>query len=102
MECCLLLKRLLHPVGIKHRAVRSASHAEPTELLGLLTQRGKTKSMDGWTDGWTDCSFMALSTVQYFLGYKKEFLFQNNPKDLDPSYKTYKMDLDFGDCLRRS
>ena len=27
--------------------------------------------------------------VPYFLGYKTDFFsFQNNPKDLDPSYKT--------------
>ena len=32
----------------------------------------------------------------YFLGYKTDFFsFQNNPKDLDPSYKT---DLDLWDC----
>ena len=31
-------------------------------------------------------------SVPYFLGYKTDFFsFQNNPKDLDPSYK---MDLD--------
>ena len=30
--------------------------------------------------------------IPYFLGYKMDFFsFQNNPKDLDPSYK---MDLD--------
>ena len=35
--------------------------------------------------------------VPYFFGYKTEFFsFQNNPKDLDPSYKT---DLDLWDCL---
>ena len=32
----------------------------------------------------------------YFFGYKTVFSFQNNPKDLDPSYK---MDLDLWDCL---
>ena len=38
-------------------------------------------------------------SVPYFFGYKKEFyFFQNNPKNLDPSYK---MDLDFWDCLGR-
>ena len=27
--------------------------------------------------------------IPYFLGYKTDFFsFQNNPKDLDPSYKT--------------
>ena len=37
--------------------------------------------------------------LPYFLGYKTDFFsFQNNPKDLDPSYKT---DLDLGDCLGR-
>ena len=35
--------------------------------------------------------------LPYFFGYKTEFFFfQNNPKDLDPSYKT---DLDLLDCL---
>ena len=35
--------------------------------------------------------------VPYFLGYKTDFFsFQNNPKDLDPSYKT---DLDHWDCF---
>ena len=30
-----------------------------------------------------------LSSIPYFLGYKTDFFsFQNNPKDLDPSYKT--------------
>ena len=29
---------------------------------------------------------------------RQSFSFQNNPKDLDPSYK---MDLDFWDCLGR-
>ena len=44
--------------------------------------------------------YMYLNTyVPYFLGYKTEFFsFQNNPKDLDPSYKT---DLDLWDCLGR-
>ena len=31
----------------------------------------------------------SVSNVPYFLGYKTDFFsFQNNPKDLDPSYKT--------------
>ena len=35
--------------------------------------------------------------IPYFFGYKTGcFSFQNNPKDLDPSYKT---DLDLWDCL---
>ena len=35
----------------------------------------------------------------YFFGYKTDFFsFQNNPKDLDPSYKTH---LDLWDCLGR-
>ena len=30
-----------------------------------------------------------LTQLPYFLGYKTDFIsFQNNPKDLDPSYKT--------------
>ena len=37
--------------------------------------------------------------LPYFFGYKTElFSFQNNPKDLDPSYK---MDLDLWDCFGR-
>ena len=37
--------------------------------------------------------------LPYFLSYKTKFLsFQNNPKNLDPSYK---MDLDLPDCLGR-
>ena len=37
--------------------------------------------------------------VPYFFDYKTEFFsFQNNPKDLDLSYKT---DLDLWDCLGR-
>ena len=37
--------------------------------------------------------------VPYFFAYKTEcFAFQNNPKNLDPSYK---MNLSFWDCLGR-
>ena len=37
--------------------------------------------------------------VPYFFGYKTGFFpFQNNPKDLDPSWKT---DLDLWNCLGR-
>ena len=37
--------------------------------------------------------------VPYFFAYKTVFFsFQNNPKNLDPSYKT---DLDLWDCLGR-
>ena len=40
-----------------------------------------------------------LRLLPYFFGYKTEFVsFQNNPKYLDPSYKT---DLDLLDCLGR-
>ena len=45
---------------------------------------------------------MAMSGRQllYFFAYKTEFFcFQNNRKNIDPSYKT---DLDLWDCLRRS
>ena len=36
-------------------------------------------------------------TIPYFFAYKTVFFsFQNNPKNLDPSYKT---DLDLWDCL---
>ena len=39
------------------------------------------------------------SVIPYFFGYKTQFFsFQNNPKDLDPSYK---MDLDLWDPLGR-
>ena len=48
-------------------------------------------------------NFFTLNTayikvnIPYFFGYKTKFFsFQNNPKDLDPSYKT---DLDLWDCL---
>ena len=35
--------------------------------------------------------------ILYFFGYKTEFFsFQNNPKNIDPSYK---MDLDLWECL---
>ena len=38
-------------------------------------------------------------TIPYFFAYKTEcFSFQNNPKNLDLSYK---MDLDLRDCLGR-
>ena len=41
----------------------------------------------------------SLLTLPYFFGYKTEFFsFQNNHKDLDPSYKT---DLDLWDRLGR-
>ena len=37
--------------------------------------------------------------ITYFFGYKTEFFsFQNNAKNLDPSYK---MDLDLWGCLGR-
>ena len=37
--------------------------------------------------------------LPYFLGYETVFFsFQDNPKDLDPSYK---MDLDLRDCFGR-
>ena len=37
--------------------------------------------------------------IPYFFAYKTVFFsFQNNPKNLDPSYKT---DLDLWDCLGR-
>ena len=38
-----------------------------------------------------------LKLLPYFFGYKTEFFsFQNNSKNLDPSYE---MDLDLWDCL---
>ena len=40
-----------------------------------------------------------IHNIPYFFGYKKEvFSFQNNRKNLDPSYQT---DLDHWDCLGR-
>ena len=39
-----------------------------------------------------ELSTARTALIPYFLGYKMDFFsFQNNPKDLDPSYK---MDLD--------
>ena len=49
----------------------------------------------------SQCTLAAAwqSLIPYFFGYKTEFFsFQNNPKNLDPSYKK---DLDFWDCLGR-
>ena len=44
-------------------------------------------------------TFFFSENIPYFFGYKAEiFSFQNNPKDLDPSWK---MDLDLCDCLGR-
>ena len=41
----------------------------------------------------------SIVDLPYFFGYKTNFFsFQNNPKDVDPSYK---MDLDLRDCLGR-
>ena len=43
--------------------------------------------------------YLCYKEILYFFGYKTEFFsFQNNPKNLDPSYK---MDLDLWDCLGR-
>ena len=48
------------------------------------------------------CCFLpccSRSLIPYFFGYKTSFFsFQNDPKNLDPSYKT---DLDLWDCLGR-
>ena len=54
-------------------------------------------------------SLYSVAQVPYFFGYKTEFffpkqsqrsrsIFQNNPKNLDPSYNK---DLDLWDCLGR-
>ena len=53
--------------------------------------------------GFVNCSalrmFITRNMVPYFFGYKTEFFsIQNNPKDLDLSWK---MDLDLWDCLGR-
>ena len=53
--------------------------------------------VNGKTDRLTDRQ--KTRRLPYFFGYKTEFFpIQNNPKDLDPSYK---MDLDLLDCLGR-
>ena len=47
--------------------------------------------------GELSCKMTGLVILPYILDYEVEgFLFQNNPKNLDLSYKT---DLDFLDCL---
>ena len=39
--------------------------------------------------GHSDIAYFYYGDIPYFLGYKTDFFsFQNNPKDLDPSYKT--------------
>ena len=45
------------------------------------------------------CSYVH-NNIPYFFGYKMQFVFsfQNNPKNLDPSYM---MDLDLWDCVGR-
>ena len=43
--------------------------------------------------------FSSACYIPYYFAYKTEFFpFQNDPKNLDPSYK---MDLDFWHCLAR-
>ena len=45
------------------------------------------------------CDLLLKQFLPYFFAYKTVFFsFQNNPKNLDPSYK---MDLDLWDCLGR-
>ena len=47
----------------------------------------------------TDSHVVGFSDLPYFSGYKTVFFpFKNNPKYLDPSYKT---DLHIWDCFRR-
>ena len=51
------------------------------------------------TGGNQICLHLTVQRVPYFFAYKTVFFsFQNNPKNLDPSYKT---DLDLWDCLGR-
>ena len=46
-----------------------------------------------------DLTFLFLKGLPYVFAYKTVFFsFQNNPKNLDPSYQ---MDLDLWDCLGR-
>ena len=58
---------------------------------------------------WTHCRIETWKVYNIFLQLMTEFVsFQNNPKDLDPSYKknnnpkdldlSYKMNLDLWDC----
>ena len=49
-----------------------------------------------------------MTILLYFFGYKTEFSFPNNPKNLEPSYNnpknldpSYKTDLDLKECLGR-
>ena len=42
--------------------------------------------------------YCSVVTIQYFFGYKTVFFLENNPKNLDQSYKT---DLDLWDCYER-
>ena len=45
-----------------------------------------------------DLNVAAEAIIPYFFSYKMDFFsFQNNPKNLDPSYK---MDLDLWSCLK--
>ena len=48
---------------------------------------------------WLSLINLISEDLPYFFAYKTVFFsFQNNPKNLDPSYKT---DLDLWDCLGR-
>ena len=70
---------------------RSANSSKPENLQQNLRHQ---KSDTG-----TSLFSASLDNVLYFFGYQTEFFsFQNNPKNLDPSYK---MDLDLWDCFGR-
>ena len=66
-------------------------------LKSLLTSLDKPHNSDLRCVGTPPTFFSHV--LPYFFAYKTVFFpFQNNPKNLDPSYK---MDLDLWDCLGR-
>ena len=61
-----------------------------------MSSSGITTSLQAETQNKFCQALSALSTkMPYFFGYMTVFFFQNNLKDLDPSYKT---DLDLWNC----
>ena len=79
----------------KHSSGRSgnqfcvSSHRSVLAIASLSLSHDLARSMGHHIHGY----------VPYFFAYKTVFVsFQNNPKNLDPSYKT---DLDLWDCLGR-
>ena len=73
------------------------NHDKIVELLvdeyGLMSEEQARDLLDA------SLNPFEVNCVPYFFDYKTSlFLFQNSPKNLDPSYK---MDLDLWDCLGR-